>query len=464
MNILQAIDDRNLFAPFFPGETWRPWLAVLAALFALEPTPDDLAIFQRVAGARDWPEKPPREAFFVVGRRGGKSNISAVIAAYLAAFVDYRPYLKPGERGVVLLLAADRSQARVLMGYVRAMFAEIALLRTLVRSERAEAIELTNGITIEIATASFRTVRGVTLVAAIADEVAFWRNDNSLNPDAEIFRALRPAMATIPNALLLAISSPYRRAGVLYESHRDYFGESDPAHLVIQAPSQVMNPSLPDDFIRDAYAKDPTGAAAEYGAEFRSDVSAFLDPDWIDAAAIGENIDAAPMEGANYHAFVDASGGRSDSYTLGIAHLENGRRVLDVMRGRAPPFNPKAVTEEFASIVRRYGCRHVTGDRYGAEWVAQEWRDNGLAFHPAESVRSEIYLETEASFAAGEMLLPRHSRLLGELRALERKPGRSGRDTVDHPPGGHDDYANAACGALWLARKRLFAMPNIREL
>ncbi|MEL6566871.1 MAG: hypothetical protein AAFQ22_00530 [Pseudomonadota bacterium] len=464
MNIIQAMEDPNLFGSFFRGPSWRPWRAVLKALFALEPEPDDLAAFERVAGGRGWPVQVPREAYFVCGRRGGKSYIVALIATYLACFHSYREYLKPGERGTVMILAADRAQARTLMGYIRGFFAELPLLAQMVKSERAEAVDLINGVSIEITTASFRGVRGYTVVAAIADEVAFWRGENSLNPDHEIFKALRPAMLTIPNAMLLALSSPYRRGGVLWEAYRDYYGQADPNRLVIQAPSQVMNPTLPADYIADEYAKDPISAAAEYGAEFRSDVSAFLDPDWIDAAAIGENRDMAPRDGIEYAAFIDASGGKGDSYTLGIAHMEDGERVLDVIRGRAPPFQPKEVTRQFAEIAKRYGVSYVSGDKYGAEWVAQEWRDNGLGYEPSEIPRSQIYLETEGAFAAGEVVLPNHPRLVGELRALERKPRSGGRDVVDHPPNGHDDYANAACGALWMVRKEFQLTPSIREL
>ena len=31
------------------------------------------------------------------------------------------------------------------------------------------------------------------------------------------------------------------------------------------------------------------------------------------------------------------------------------------------------------------------------------------------------------------------------------KPGTTGKEAVNHPPGGHDDIINAACGALMLA-------------
>jgi len=38
--------------------------------------------------------------------------------------------------------------------------------------------------------------------------------------------------------------------------------------------------------------------------------------------------------------------------------------------------------------------------------------------------------------------------LIGQLCALERRTARSGKDSIDHPPNGHDDLANAAAGAL----------------
>jgi hypothetical protein len=30
---------------------------------------------------------------------------------------------------------------------------------------------------------------------------------------------------------------------------------------------------------------------------------------------------------------------------------------------------------------------------------------------------------------------------------------RGGRDSIDHPQGGHDDIANCVAGAVWLAKK-----------
>ncbi len=56
------------------------------------------------------------------------------------------------------------------------------------------------------------------------DEVAFWRSETTANPDVETYQALVPSLATIPGAMLIGISTPYRRAGLLWSKHKDYFG------------------------------------------------------------------------------------------------------------------------------------------------------------------------------------------------------------------------------------------------
>src|SRR5690606_16442186 len=162
------------------------------------------------------------------------------------AFKDHRPKLAPGEWATVLLVAADRAQARTLMRYVCGLF-EHPLLRPMVRSQTATSIELTNRCAIEIGTASFRALRGYTVAAAILDEVACWHSDGA-NPDTEVVAAIQPAPATLGGPLV-AISSPDARRGVLWNSYRRHFGQ-DSRILVAQAPSQTMNPLLPSRVVK----------------------------------------------------------------------------------------------------------------------------------------------------------------------------------------------------------------------
>ena len=444
MNILQAIADPNLFAAWFKDlATWAAWRVFLGALFGLRV--EDEALYATCAGDRPLPTQQAREAHLIVGRRGGKSFICALIGVFLATFRTYR--LTPGERGMVMLLAADRRQARVLFRYVKAFIEGVAMLRQMVVNVTADAIELNNSITIEIHTASFRSVRGYTVVAALCDEIAFWRSDDSANPDTEILAALRPAMATIPDALILCFSTPYARRGVLWNAYRQHFGKGGDV-LVWQAPTRAMNPTVSQNIIDSAFEEDPIAAAAEYGAEFRSDVEAFITQEAVDACIVPGRFELPPVAGTQYIAFVDPSGGSQDSMTLGIAHGESERAVLDLVRERKPPFSPEAVVTEFAEDLKRYGLREVVGDRYGGEWPRERFLTHGINYKLSDETKSQIYQAALPLLNSRRVELLDIKTLRSQLVGLERRTSRGGRDSIDHRPGGRDDVANAAAGAL----------------
>ena len=104
---------RDLFPSHFAGPSWDAWRTFLAALFALPMSDAEQEIFSRCTGRKHPPTTAAREGWMVVGRRGGKSRIAALLAVYLACFRKYR--LAAGERGVVMVIAADRRQARVVL-------------------------------------------------------------------------------------------------------------------------------------------------------------------------------------------------------------------------------------------------------------------------------------------------------------------------------------------------------------
>ena len=278
MNLLAALDDPLLFKPLFPGSSWGPWRAFIKALFGLPLTDADLDLYRRHTERTAAPVTPFNEAALVIGRRGGKSRVLALIAVYLATFRDYTPHLAAGEVATVAVIAADRKQARVIFRFICGLLDTVPMLRGMVDDRTAETITLSNRVVIEIHTASFRVTRGYSFAAVLADETAFWRNEDITNPDAEIFRVLRPGLASIPGAMLLNASSPYRRTGVLYQAYAQHFGRDDARTLVWQAPTLAMNPTLDPDVIARAFEDDPLSAAAEYGAEFRNDISRLRQP------------------------------------------------------------------------------------------------------------------------------------------------------------------------------------------
>ena len=120
--------------------------------------------------------------------------------------------------------------------------------------------------------------------------------------------------------------------------------------------------------------------------------------------------------------------------------------VVDLVRGWDPPFNPKVVVEEISEVLKEYGVLSVTGDRFAAEWPIAEFKDHGIAYQQAEKNKSELYLGFVPVTNSGGIELVDDRRLLTQLRRLERRRGRAGKDTIDHPPRLHDDLANAVAG------------------
>jgi Terminase large subunit, T4likevirus-type, N-terminal len=436
------------------SESWSAWRSFIAALFGLLLTDDEFAIYHACTGRTEAPTRPASEGWLVVGRRGGKSFALALIAVYLAAFRDYRAHLSLGERALVMVMAADQRQAKTIKQYISGLF-RLSPLARLKASETADSIVLRNGVTVEIFASSFRSVRGFTVVAALCDELAFWRTDEmSANPDAEVISAIRPAMATVPNGLLLCASSPHARRGELWNAHRKHFGVDGDRVLVWQAPTRTMNPSVPQSLIDEALEADPARAAAEYLAQFRTDVESFLSREAVDACVEVGCRERAPAEGVRYFGFCDPSGGSSDSMTLAIAHRDGDAAVLDCLRERRPPFSPEAVVAEFSATLRSYGVLTIRGDRYSGEWVREAFRKCGIDYLASDKTKSEIYLSFLPLVNSGRAVLLDEPRTINQLCGLERRTARGGRDSVDHPPGGRDDAANAAAGALVLASAR----------
>jgi hypothetical protein len=446
-----ALSDRQLLGGVLNGDTWRAWHILLIALMGEELTDDERVIFREFTGRECEPLALVEEFWGIIGRRGGKSRAMAALVVFLACLRAYGHVTVAGERPTVLLLAANVKQAGVALGYVVGILESTPLLAAMVRSKTADSIELSNGVVIEVRPASFRGLRGITAVAVVADEIAFWYTEDSqsANPDSEIIAALRPALATTQGPLI-AISSPYARRGELWSTYQRHFGPAgDPKILVAKAPSRTMNPSLPESVVTRALERDHAAASAEYMAEFRSDLERFLTVEAV-SACVMLGVRELPPQRQGYIAFVDPSGGSADSITMAIAFRAHGEggAILAAIRERRPPFSPAAVVAEFVKTLREYGVTEVRGDAYGAQWVAESFRNLGVNDRQSEKNRSQIYSEILPAINSREVSLLDDKRLIGQLVALERRTSRSGKDTIDHAPGAHDDIANAACGAL----------------
>lgn len=182
---------------------------------------------------------------------------------------------------------------------------------------------------------------------------------------------------------------------------------------------------------------------------------AFLDPDVVLDAIVTGRKALPPMRSIRYAGFVDMSGGSSDDACLGIAHKGDRNVVVDLVERQAgnAPFNPRHAVIKFAGILKSYGLRRVSGDRYAGETFRRDFKSQGIAYECCPLSKSDLYEAMEPPLNAGEIELPNIPKLQEQLLGLVYRGAR-----VDHANGEHDDFANAAAGSLWAAAiKRLGA-------
>ena len=151
VSLVDACKDANIFGPWFqPRNQWIPWFVFLNVISGTKLTKEETIIYEECT-EREYIFKPNsnpfEELWMVCGRRAGKTRMMALLAVYFSCFYDWSPFLAPGERGTVALLAADRKQARTAFRYVTGFFDNVELLKDFVTRSTGELFDLRNQIT-----------------------------------------------------------------------------------------------------------------------------------------------------------------------------------------------------------------------------------------------------------------------------------------------------------------------------
>ena len=379
--------------PEFDADSWAPWASVEDAMFGIEP--EDTELVRRITGRERVPTDPVKEFWAIVGRGGGKSRFCARLAVYFACGRAYRRV--PGERIFIGIFAPDRKQAGVMFRYVLGLLCAVPALERMVRRSLRESVELDNGVTIEVITASKAAPRGRSYALAIVEEAAFLPADDATDPDKELLRALRPALARVPGSVLAVVSSPYARRGELWRTWKERYGKDDSdSVLVVQADTLTLNPDFDEREIERAYAEDPVAASAEYGAQFRTNVSGFISREAVEGCTVPGRRELPPVQGVSYTGFVDFAGGSGQ----GLRYV--GDRAPRVPR-RAQHGRP------------RLGARGPAAVLSGAGVSRLRRRSEALPGHPRDSRSLRCRLRDRGDETAGDR--PQGGRQ-GEVRSV----------------------------------------------
>ena len=308
------------------------------------------------------------------------------------------------------------------------------------------------------ATRGGSALRGRSLVGAVLDEACFFRDDEFVVNDGELFKAVAPRV--MAGGQVVLASTPWAEGqGLLADLFHTNLGAPRTA-LAAHAPTLLLR----DDartraMVERERERDPDNAAREFDAEFMSAGSGvFFDPQAIDRsvdASLRLPLAHVPSEAAAAGADF---GFRSDSSALVVARFDGTlyrvANLLELRPQRGQPLQPSLVVATFADATRRYGVPAVVANRHYEEAIREHLGAHGLRLVPAaDGLRGklETYTRARALLHEGRVRLPEHPRLVAQLKAVVSRPTPGGGLTITSPRragGGHGDLVSALVLAL----------------
>ena len=370
------------------------------------------------------------------GRRGGKSLLSDIIVIYEAVIPNLEQYIRPGEERYVLIASVREDSARLHIRQITKLLRHTKALSNMIQTVKEDRVELKNGVIILSLPASARAARGYTSSCLVMDEAAFFV-DTLGNSSAEaIFTALSPTTATFgDDARLVITTSVNTKVGLVYDLYdRASQGELEDWH-VTKAPTRELNPKVSERIINSALKRDPESAQAEYFAEFREQLEAFLSSEAIDRC-VDPGLGRGVVEpGVSYVMSVDPALMR-DSYGYAIGHLESGVVLIDYLKKLRAPVDANGAEDLLKSLVERYRPQGVLCDNPS---TVQRLKPNiPMIYTPfTRQQKLRIYGALKESINLGLIGLPKDDDLIDELKALQIRGGvdisapKAGRITQD---------------------------------
>jgi len=464
MTIIDAIQsDKGLGAYFKDKATWESWFTFFKVLTgSQELNANELELLHNCTGLSSVSGEEIKEAYMICGRRSGKSTICALLAVFYAVWGEWEKYVSKGEQPKIFIVACNKEQAKIIIGYVKAIMHLTPFLTSMIKKSLTESVELKNRIEIVVKPASWRSSRGFTVGLLILEELAYWRfEEESAIRDKEIYTALKPGMTTIKNSLIIGISTPFARQGLLWNKFEKHYGKPGPV-LIWTASTWIMNKTVTEEELRKENFEElgPAEFGAEFEALFREDIEGYLPLEIIDRAIVDGRMFNPPDDDVdNYVAFCDPSEGvhkGGDSMTFAVAHPEidedTEKRicVLDYLMEARPPFDNKAVIQEIQMICKQYNVYEICQDRHAIGWIAADLEPHEIRVEASDKTKSDIYEYFAVLMNKNEVELLDNPRLKSQLVGLQRILKSGGLVKIDHYRGKHDDCINSAAGALVL--------------
>lgn len=412
----------------------------------------------------------------VVGRRGGKTTLSAMLAIYCAITTNWKPYLRKTPSAHVLILSHSRDFSDEVLDLIRTLIEESVVLTRLVDKRRKNTSSTMNlkvpwivegkieysRVQIKVGAASKKTTRGTAACAVLCDEIAYWNLDeNAKETDKDIMKAVRPNMKQFGRkALMIKLSSPGIKQGVLYEEYEKWNdGKLPKNYVVFKAPSWVWNTILPAEEFEIEWQLDEDGFDTEYRSNFVDSLSNFILPEFVDMAIIrGTKFRTPDKDGkTKYYAAIDAAF-KSDRFTFSVVGYDGIRVKQYVSKGwkgsKKAPIRAGDVAKYVRTICKEFDIPWVAADQFAFQPLKEIFDTHNVVleehtFNP--TFKKKIYFNMKKLIHSQGIDLLDNLIQTKEIKELVVEQTSTGTIKIGHPAGGSDDFADSTAIAAYLA-------------
>lgn len=438
-----------------------------------------------------------------LGRRSGKTLMSAVVAIYAAVVKapQYKAFLRPGEPFHIITVANTESQSKIALQMITNLLKESPILKNLIIKETSDELWLSNGARFRALPASSRGARGLAVPVLIFDELGHAIDTENGNSSGKaVYESLSPSIAqfgTLGRTLLL--SSPWVDSGVFYDMFIQAKSGDFPDMACVNLPSWEINPTLDKNWLAAQEKRDPAVFSREFGGVFSGSVNQFLDSELIDEAINPGRAELPPnpkYRGKYFLSLDPAKGGSGrDCYLACLIHYEHNKLVVDLWYefpatysgNKKREVNIKVVEDWIIYIHQKYGCKKIILDQHNSvgtiqrlqQHVAGSRASNRTIIDPygrapskvnrgfpieeltwTSASKCEAYSKMLELFNSGDIEIYPNPTAIKQLKNLRRLFKSNGDWTVAGSNGGGsiggsaiDDYCAALAGAILIAQQ-----------
>lgn len=412
----------------------------------------------------------------IIGRRGGKTTLAAMLAIYCAISTNWKPFLRKTPFATVLVLSHTREFSDEIIELIRTLVEASPLLSRLINKKKRNTASTLNLATpwivdgklehsrvqIKTSAASSKSTRGVAACAVLCDEIAFWNLDDSLKEtDDKIMKAVRPATKQFgSSALIIKLSSPGIRQGVLYNEYTRWEKGTLPKNYVIfRAPSWVWNTILPKEEFIIEWELDPEGFDTEYRANFVDSISNFISPEFVDMAVLSGVAFQAPdpSKDIKYFAAIDAAF-KNDKFTFSLVGVSENRITQFVSKGwegtRKVPIKAHEVAEYIKNILKQFPVNYVAADQFAFQPLKEIFDQYNVTLEErtfTPTFKKRVYFNLKKAIHSQQLDLLDNPAQTKEIKELIVEVAGSGTIKIGHPNGGSDDFSDSLAIATLMA-------------